>query len=490
VSISTNQMEYDIDNPFSYGAAVAGASFTGREREIAELYIAMRTGKNAVIHSERRMGRSSILCELARRYAKEFIFVSISLRGVRDEGGFIEMLTKETLRASYANAREFAPAIWELLGSSRLRLAVLESGDIGLVSSSESQTLVISTSENGSGQETKQRKAGAAEIRVCPTCGMPLKWINKYERHYCYSCKKYPPQQRTSKIPLASLSRATPKRLCPECGNDLDFINSFGEYYCQICRKHPLMEYSAKRFQKPSQEDVIEALDLPERIAMQKRKQIIVVLDDFQEIQSFDSFHLLQTLGSRIQQQRNVKYIFSVSKWNVLRKLFEESGAPLCRLAHPIDLRTLPTRELQEFLIRRFKSGGGKLSAEAADNIVSLTEAHPYYAQLLAHELFHLSKSPSIIDTENAMRLAIERHSFAYSLVWESIRSPLQKRYLIGIALEPNMSHGDKFIRRHNLKSRSHIQRIEKQLEARGIISHGQVTDSMFTVWLRSTVHR
>ena len=27
-------------------------------------------------------------------------------------------------------------------------------------------------------------------IRMCPACGQPLKWSEKYQRHYCYGCKK------------------------------------------------------------------------------------------------------------------------------------------------------------------------------------------------------------------------------------------------------------------------------------------------------------
>ena len=31
------------------------------------------------------------------------------------------------------------------------------------------------------------------EVRMCANCGQPLKWIDKYQRDYCYSCKKYAP---------------------------------------------------------------------------------------------------------------------------------------------------------------------------------------------------------------------------------------------------------------------------------------------------------
>jgi hypothetical protein len=51
---------------------------------------------------------------------------------------------------------------------------------------------------------------------------------------------------------------------------------------------------------------------------------------------------------------------------------------------------------------------------------------------------------------------------------------------------EPRAAHGREFVTRHGLRSRSHVQRIEKQLEFRGIVEEGEVVDPMFVLWLRS----
>ena len=65
-------------------------------------------------------------------------------------------------------------------------------------------------------------------------------------------------------------------------------------------------------------------------------------------------------------------------------------------------------------------------------------------------------------------------------------RSPLQKRYLIASVTEPLAPHGADFIKRYGLKSRSHVQRAETQLEAKGVIRDGEVIDPLFVLWLRS----
>jgi hypothetical protein len=50
--------------------------------------------------------------------------------------------------------------------------------------------------------------------------------------------------------------------------------------------------------------------------------------------------------------------------------------------------------------------------------------------------------------------------------------------------------HGADFIKRYALKSRSHVQRAEKQLEAKGIMKDGEVVDPLFVLWLRSVAGR
>jgi len=484
----TNSIEeaaWNFDNPFSYGTVVTGAEFTGRDRELAELYISIRSWKNAVLYSDRRMGKSSILAELAKRYANEFEFIAVNLRGISDEGRFVELLTRETLKTAFAEIEELVPAIWELVNSARLRLAVLEDGTFGIVSKSETQAIVLAPRRTMTASQQTDGGLTAKEIRICSKCGEPLRWIEKYQRYYCYGCKKYAPQKRTPKYRIESSSLAFPRKACPECGNDLTYIEKFGEHYCDQCKRYPLMEHKSRRLLKPDLDEITEALDLPERIALQKQKHLVVMFDDFQELLHFDSAALLRTMRSRLELHTNVSYVFSGSGGKFLRQFFVTKEGALQRFAHPVALGPLPRTDLSEFLIRRFRAGGGKLAPVWASKLAELTAGHPYYSQMLAHELYHISKAPDGSHLEAAAKLAVMRNSPTYSAIWESVRSPLHKRYLLGIAMEPNVPHGASFIRRYGLKSRSHVQRIEKQLDARSVTRNGEIVDPLFTFWLR-----
>jgi ribosomal protein S27AE/predicted RNA-binding Zn-ribbon protein involved in translation (DUF1610 family) len=87
-------------------------------------------------------------------------------------------------------------------------------------------------------------------IRMCPACGQPLKWIEKYQRHYCYGCKKYAakeakPKEEPKAAPAAEM------KTCPDCQGALKYVEKYSEWYCYKCKKYPLRKKKAEE-PKPS----------------------------------------------------------------------------------------------------------------------------------------------------------------------------------------------------------------------------------------------
>jgi predicted RNA-binding Zn-ribbon protein involved in translation (DUF1610 family) len=75
-------------------------------------------------------------------------------------------------------------------------------------------------------------------VRMCTSCGQPLKYIDKYQRYYCYGCKKYASKDE-------KLKGTSEGKKCPECGGELRFIEKYNEHYCNACKKYPLRAGSA-----------------------------------------------------------------------------------------------------------------------------------------------------------------------------------------------------------------------------------------------------
>ncbi|HJX04457.1 MAG TPA: ATP-binding protein, partial [Thermoplasmata archaeon] len=255
---------FEMENPFRYGTVVTGKDFVDREPELAEILKELRGGKSIVVYSNRRMGKSSLLEELARRNKKEFVFVRVDLYGMTDKNTLLNALVGETVRSAYGKAEKLASGILELVKGTTLRFVISDTGRLGV-----------------------------------------------------------------------------------------EFVGG-----------------------EPKQAEMQDVLDFPEKVASKKRKRIVVVFDEFQEVGVMDGVSLLKSMRSRFQMHKNVVYVFSGSKRHLLQEIFEEAEGAFFKFARSLELGPLPREELEEFLIDRFAAANGKLEPGMAKEIVAITKGH------------------------------------------------------------------------------------------------------------------
>ena len=482
MTISIHKTLFDGDNPFFSRGVAVNKNFAGREEDLSKFLNLLEASKNVVILAGKTMGKTSFMAEFARRHSKDFEFTHIDIFGMTNQTQLLQTMTRELISSYRTPDGTLDHTGWEILGSTRLRLAVLQKESLATSAIDDIRTLAPPTKKDTEIVNKAQKKIA---IRMCPDCGKPLKWIEKYTRHYCYGCHKYLPRQRKMKNALLKLD-ADLDKTCPACGLDTSFDEKYSHYYCDTCRTYPFVHLSKRELEEFKSSDIAELLELPQRIAEQKDTQVVVMFDEFQNIASFDSEGLLETMRSRFESHTDVSYVFAGSDGQTMHDMFEDREGPFYKFAYKIELRPISADEMERFLMVRFKSAGGRLAKDSAKRIVALSNGYPSHAQRIAHELFHLSKEPSRDDLDKAIRSVIKEQSQTYESIWEMMRSPLQRRYLIALVTEPRVPHGADFIRRYDLKSRSHVQRIETQLEARGLIRDGEVIDPLFVLWLRS----
>lgn len=110
-------------------------------------------------------------------------------------------------------------------------------------------------SERGSakvGEFSRPKPDTGTEVRMCPVCGKPMKFIEKYARHYCYGCRKYAPKDEPTPQASPGLASSVPAKRCPDCGGELKYIDRYSEYYCYTCRKYPLRARGKPSAQEPA----------------------------------------------------------------------------------------------------------------------------------------------------------------------------------------------------------------------------------------------
>jgi hypothetical protein len=147
------------------------------------------------------------------------------------------------------------------------------------------------------------------------------------------------------------------------------------------------------------------------------------------------------------------------------------------------------------FIARKFRDGEKRIADGAIQQICELTEGHPFYTQHLCHALWELCEPGKEVTgplIEAALKVLLDRESYAYTALWESL--PLnQKRLLKGLASEPVgvKPFAGAFVRRHGLGSASNSQRAIQSLLNRDLIDRDNgsflISDRFFRIWIGQT---
>ena len=135
-----------------------------------------------------------------------------------------------------------------------------------------------------------------------------------------------------------------------------------------------------------------EVLNLPEKIAIDKRLNIVIALDEFQNIEFFDNPLAFQkTCRSYWQNHSNVSYILYGSKQHMLTNLFQDRNSPFYRFGDVMYLKKIDTNYLIKYIIDRFKFTQKSINEDVANLLVDYVKNHPYYTQQLSYILWNIS---------------------------------------------------------------------------------------------------
>ena len=235
-----------------------------------------------------------------------------------------------------------------------------------------------------------------------------------------------------------------------------------------------------------------EVLSAPEKIARRGKRQVAIVFDEVQQILEYGSDMVERQLRSIIQQQTGVSYIFLGSRKHLIQRMFLDRSRPLYRSAGHYPLGPIHTEHWIPFIEQKFNEGGRSISREVIEEVCRLSEGHPFYTQHICHALWELSETrrPVTVDlTTEAVDLLIDRESYAYTALWESLTTN-QKRFLRGLASEPPgiQPYSGAFVHKYGLASASNSQRSAEVLLNRDLIDRDResfiIVDRFFRIWI------
>lgn len=257
----------------------------------------------------------------------------------------------------------------------------------------------------------------------------------------------------------------------------------------------PEISLKFPRFEKDAWNAFASVVDNAERIAEKKDTPVAVVFDEFQEISNIEK-GVVEELRARLQFHKRCAYVFMGSKRHVLTGMFEDRTAPLFKLAKPLVLTRIDPGEFTSFIAQKFAQANIDVTEDSVAEIVDLTCGHPYYTQLLCHELYNIALDGRALDSgalHEAVGAAVRSQSYAYMALWDSL-SAKQKNLVVGLAIEGGRAavYSGAFVNAHGLTSAATAQRAAAALEVKGVLDREPagyaLSDVFFTKWLEAEI--
>lgn len=180
----------------------------------------------------------------------------------------------------------------------------------------------------------------------------------------------------------------------------------------------------------PGREEPIleEVLELPARLSEKRKKRVVVIFDEFQEITRLG---LEGTLRSIIQSHGSrVSYLFMGSKKSIMERMFFDRRAPFFQSVKHVPIRPIQADAWFPFLKDRFAGGNKTISDSAIHQILNITAGFPYYTQQIAYELYALTtETADQTLAQQAIDQVIAKEEDFFLVEWDAL-SPNQKKAL------------------------------------------------------------
>lgn len=255
------------------------------------------------------------------------------------------------------------------------------------------------------------------------------------------------------------------------------------------------LELSFGGKKKDLPEAMLDLYDLPEILCKRKKKKAVVAFDEFQEIQNLDGLQTEKEMRSKFQHHENVSYIFVGSKKHLLLQMFTDKKRPFYNFGKMISLPKIPHDDLLIFIKKRFSKTNIKFDAELPEKILAVTGDHPYFTQMLCHELWDICYDKGKVeakDIDPAIEQIIRNHGDLYITLWDRI-SFHQKSLLAAIAVHGGENiFSSSFISENTLGAVSSVQKSAAALVDRDLlekINGGfEYSDIFFKEWIKRKI--
>jgi hypothetical protein len=251
----------------------------------------------------------------------------------------------------------------------------------------------------------------------------------------------------------------------------------------------PTFSFSAAVRREDIDDTIERLLELPGRLAADRKRKVVLVLDEFQEVVDIDPT-LPKMMRAVFQQQPEVAHFYLGSRRHMIRRIFSDANEPFWRSAKQMDLDVIAPADFRSHIERRFADTGRRVDEPALEAILGITHGHPYATQELCYFTWHQTPARGTATAERVARaldgVLRSEHSH-FSLAW-SKASSVQRTVLLALAREPGHVLASEYRARHGLPAPSSVQKALEALERDELVArrrgHVTISEPFLAEWL------
>jgi AAA+ ATPase superfamily predicted ATPase len=242
--------------------------------------------------------------------------------------------------------------------------------------------------------------------------------------------------------------------------------------------------------QKDTERSVDSILTFLDRL----NQKTVIAIDEFQQVTNYPETNTDAWLRTRMQQLKNVVFIFSGSQQHMMTELFTAPQRPFFRSTSVLKLEKLDFTVYRDFIISQFNDYQKEISSSIVEDMLTWGELHTYYIQQICNRVFAATVKEATPDVwkEQASELLKEQEIvfIGYRNIltihqWKLLKAIARERKVYqptGIEFSSKYSLMNSATVRRSLQSLQQYELIYKDLDSEGK-SYFSVYDIFFQKW-------
>ena len=248
--------------------------------------------------------------------------------------------------------------------------------------------------------------------------------------------------------------------------------------------------------EKDSVSALLEGLRHAEKLAVKKRKKLVVIIDEFSDLEKYNGQSIEKAIRSEIQKQTHISYIFCGSEESVMLSMTRDRNRAFYKLGRIMELGPIKRNAYTKFILGWLKKGGLTINADNLQRIFEIGNDVPYNIQRLCNVMWESTRGKKTIGPALIEKLPViiaQQDSPHYEMLWRSASQP-QKMLLIALSKDQTAKPFSRdFQLKHGIGPSSSIKASLDSLIKKGILfktlqGRYHFVDCFMPYWIDSIV--